>query len=723
MPFAPGDRLGPYEILARIGAGGMGEVWKARDTRLDRVVAIKRLNVQHGARFEAEARAVAALNHPHICQIFDVGPDYLVLEFVSGAPLRGPAPEAEALRLGIQIAGALEAAHERGILHRDLKPDNVMVTKTGAKLLDFGLAKLSGDSAADVTQTGEGMVVGTAPYMSPEQARAKPLDARSDIFSFGAVLYELLSGRRAFGGDTMLDILNAVVGREPAPLDSAAWPAIQRCLAKDPARRFASATELREALEQGIRGQGSGIRETAALPPSIAVLPFANMSGDREQEYFSDGLTEEIINALVKVPGLKVIARTSAFAFKGQNADVRRIAETLGVAHVMEGSVRRSGNRLRVTAQLITAADGSHLWSERYDREMADVFEIQDELSAAIAGMLQAKLTASGVAAAPPRYVPKVEAHEALLKARHLQFQHTPQALARAGEYFEQAIALDAGYALAHASYAEYLFTLVQQGMWRAQELMPRVRAEARKALELDASLGEAHVMLAGVAALYEYDWEESARRYAQAMAGGPLSATSRAYCAMWVLRLPGRFEESLQQARLAAQEDPLSPFVQSVLAFSLMGVGQTAEARAQFRNTLELAPSFMIAVSGLTLFFACQGKYREALGWAEKAYAGAPEAPFISGALAGLLARSGDTARAEKLLAEIRSGPAPRASVALMYYALYTGDVDGAADWAERVIEDRYPGLAIGLTSEIARPLRESARWGKLAAMMNLPG
>ena len=298
MELAAGARLGPYEILAPLGAGGMGEVWKARDTRLNRVVAIKRLKVNHGARFQSEARAIAALNHPHICQIFDIGPDYLVLEYVSGERLRGPLPEREAVRLGIQIAGALEAAHDSGILHRDLKPDNVLVTKTGAKLLDFGLAKLGGSSATDVTQTSEGVVVGTAAYMSPEQARAKPLDARSDIFSFGAMLYELVSGRRPFRGESTLDVLTAVVGSEPAPLNCGAWPAIQRCLEKDAGLRFQSAAELREALEALAAGPAgpsvaqfrswastdmmSAPRPSAPAPammPSVAVLPFANDAG------------------------------------------------------------------------------------------------------------------------------------------------------------------------------------------------------------------------------------------------------------------------------------------------------------------------------------------------------------------------------------------------------------------------------------------------------------
>ncbi|HSP66325.1 MAG TPA: serine/threonine-protein kinase, partial [Bryobacteraceae bacterium] len=348
MPLSPGDKLGPYEILAPIGAGGMGEVYRARDPRLNRDVAIKQLKGSHGARFEQEARAIAALNHPHICQIYDVVRDYLVLEYIEGSPITGPMTEADAVRSALQIVTALEAAHAKGILHRDLKPANILMTAAGAKLLDFGLAKLVSDG--DATQTVG--VSGTPLYMSPEQAEGKTLDARSDVFSFGAVLSELLAGRRAF------DSLAAVLRDEPRPLEASSGlqKIVGRCMRKSQADRFGSMAELKIALDH------IAAKSASEQQPSIAVLPFANMSGDKEQEYFSDGLAEEIINALVKVPGLKVIARTSAFAFKGQNTDIRKIAETLGVTTVLEGSVRRSGNRIRVTAQLITAADGSHLW-------------------------------------------------------------------------------------------------------------------------------------------------------------------------------------------------------------------------------------------------------------------------------------------------------------------------------------------------------------------------
>jgi serine/threonine protein kinase len=330
-----GKTLGPYEIIALIGVGGMGEVWKARDTRLGRTVAIKKVKEQHSERFKQEARTIAALNHPYICQLFDIGPDYLVLEYVEGKPLSSPLPEREAIRLAIQIAAALEAAHKRGIIHRDLKPANIMVTDEGSiKLLDFGLARLyeqnaSGSSSptADFPATQAGAVLGTVAYMSPEQAQGQPADARSDIFSFGLVLYEMLSGKRAFAGESNLAIMNAIVKDEPAQLQtsSSLGKIVRRCLAKQPSGRYQTISDVKAVLEQISHEMES--KSSGEPQPSIAVLPFVNMSGDKEQEYFSDGLAEEIINALTQIPGLKVI-RTDIIIFlqrqgAGHPADCR----------------------------------------------------------------------------------------------------------------------------------------------------------------------------------------------------------------------------------------------------------------------------------------------------------------------------------------------------------------------------------------------------------------
>ena len=355
--FAAGERLGPYLLLAPLGAGGMGEVWKARDTRLGRDVAIKRLTGTHSARFEQEARAIAALNHPNICQIFDVGPDYLVLEYIEGKPLQGPVPEDQARRLALEILSALEEAHARGILHRDLKPANILITSKGAaKLLDFGLAKLLDDQNT-ATMTGDGMAVGTPAYMSPGQVRGEHADTRSDLFSMGVILYELLAGSRAFPGESPLAVMRSITEHDPRPLTSELWSVIGRCLKKDPASRFQTASEVANAL--GVKARGVGAEATSE--PSIAVLPFANMSPDPDNEYFSDGRAEEILSLLAKVSGLKVTARTSSFAFRGNEQDITKIAEALRVNTVLEGSVRKMGNRIRVTAQLINAADVSRL--------------------------------------------------------------------------------------------------------------------------------------------------------------------------------------------------------------------------------------------------------------------------------------------------------------------------------------------------------------------------
>ena len=682
----------------------MGEVWKARDTRLQRIVAIKQLKGQHTARFEQEARAIAALNHPHICQIYDVGPDYLVLEYIEGSPIQGPMTEPDAVRAALQIAAALEAAHAKGILHRDLKPGNILMTAAGAKLLDFGLAKLVSDDQATLTIG----VSGTPLYMSPEQAEGKTLDARSDIFSFGAVLYELLAGRRAF------DSLAAVLRDEPAPLTSPAAAIASRCLAKQPGQRFQTMTDVKTGL-MGIVGHAR-----PAEQPSIAVLPFANMSGDKEQEYFSDGLAEEIINALVKVPGLKVIARTSAFAFKGQNTDIRKIAETLGVTTVLEGSVRRSGNRIRVTAQLITAADGSHLWSERYDREMADVFAVQDEISAAISGALQVKLSPTA-AAAKPRYTPKLPAYEALLKAKHFHWKVTAESMEQAKVFYEQAIALDPQYALAHALYADYLFGRTTMGMTPLREAAPVARALAQRALQLDPSLPEVHSTLGILAAVFDFNWKEADSEFALATADDSASPHCHFVCGLGLLGA-GRRAEAVAQMEQAIQGDPLQTTIRVFLGACLGAVGRYAEAEEHFRQAMHLDANFFWAYVYLAELYAARGMFAEALPIAERAFDLSPwYAPSI-GIYAGLLVRTGQPDRGKELAQKLGSGEAYGASMGWAIFHICCNEIDLAADWYEKAIEERDSLVPSTLQTAIGEPVRASPRWPKLAALMNLP-
>ena len=463
----------------------MGEVWKAQDTRLDRIVAIKLLKPEYIKHFEIEAKAIAALNHQNICHIYDMGPDYLVLEYVEGIPIRGPLKAEEAVRLAIQIAAAVEEAHGRGVLHRDLKPGNILVTTRGAiKLLDFGLAKVISETHPDSTFSMEGRLVGTPAYMSPEQAHGKtPVDRRSDVFSFGAVLYEMLAGKPAFTGNSAAEVLTAVLRDEPPPIEST--PELQhivfRCLRKRPVERYQTFCEVRAALELCSSISRDVSTRTNSKQDSIAVLPFENMSSSIDEEYFSDGLAEEILNLLTQNPELKVIARTSSFSFRGDRHDIAKIADALGVRTIVTGSVRRAGgNRIRVTAQLLDPTTRLQLWSERYDRQLKDVFAVQDEIASAICGALQLKLATDSSVVRP--YKPNPQSWQEYAKGRYYLFKATPDAIERARKCFERAIALDTSYAVPHTGLgAIYLFYALS-GVRPSHELLPHVRVAAKRA-------------------------------------------------------------------------------------------------------------------------------------------------------------------------------------------------------------------------------------------------
>ena len=723
MPLSAGTRLGPYEILFAIGTGGMGEIYRARDTRLERDVAIKVLPEAFAAdpdrlrRFEHEARAIAALNHPNICQLHDIGPGYLVLEYVDGEPLHGPMAVEQAVRLALQIVSAIEAAHRRGILHRDLKPANIMVTREGtAKLLDFGLAKLiepPEGGPQDVTRTVEGTVLGTAAYMSPEQAEGKPLDARSDVFSFGGVLYETLSGTRAFAGHTAAQVVSAVLRDDPPPLHAPAAldRIVRRCLQKEPAQRFQTMTDVRTALEQ-LSGK------PVDQQPSIAVLPFADMSAGKDHEWFSDGLAEEIINALTRIPSLKVIARTSAFAFKGKHEDVRRIAEALGVTNVLEGSVRRAGSRIRVNSQLITAADGSHLWSERYDREMTDVFAIQDEIAQAIAVALQMKLAAKPALA---RHTPKLPAYEALLKGRHHMLRHSAESLARAKDCFEQAMALDPDYSEPHANLALNYFLLATSGMRSLKDTMPLVRAEAKEALNLEPSESGPHFLLGAVAAAYEYDWTKAAEHFAIATSRTSVPAEAHwAYASLYLQPL-GRFQEAVFQMERAVEHDPLNAFWRGVLTSHLTHAQLYDRAIEQANEALKIDATHYVPHFTLGEAYATMGRWPEAIGALEQAHRIAPQDALGTGMLAGALVRLGKKTRADELIREM--GAAPRPIFGRVLYHVLCSETEPAADWYERaIIEQRDPFALVFANVPLLGTFRQTSRWPKLARMMNLP-
>jgi serine/threonine-protein kinase len=724
VALAIGTRLGPYEILSPLGAGGMGEVWKARDTRLDRIVAIKWLTTQHAERFAQEARAIAALNHPHICQIHDVGPDYLVLEYIEGRPLQCPLDVDEARRLAIEIAGALEEAHRRGILHRDLKPANVMVTVGGeAKLLDFGLAKLV-DIDADATRTVQGAVLGTAAYMSPEQAEGKPLDARSDVFSFGAVLYEMLSGSRAFAGEGTLQVMNAVVRDEPGPLSApvALVEIVRRCLQKRPDRRFQTMAEVRTALE--LERAASASRLTPVdQRPSIAVLPFADMSAGKDHEWFSDGLTEEIINALVQVTGLRVIARTSAFAFKGKQTDVRRIGEALGVAHLIEGSVRRAGDRVRVTVQLVTAQDGSHLWSERYDRDIADVFAIQDEIAHTISQTLEVRLAPGGRSS--DRHTPTIAAYESYLKALH-EIRHG--AFERSWQYANRAIALDPTFAAPHAfqGFLLWVRSAIQSpivGMQRipAHESIPQAREALLKALELDPADPQAHARLGVLAATYYYDWSEAEDRLRKTLACQPVDASVNLHVGL-LLAFLGRGIEGAALVRSAIFEDPLNMSALDSLGYTLAVGGHVTDAIDQYQKALNDHPQYWAGAEALAILHHSLEHPREALAFAERAVAAAPGNPSSIGILAGLRKRLGDIGGAEALLQELGDITQYGAPIGLALFHAVSDDSEAGTESLEKAIEQRDPRVIVFVRLPIGKVWQASARWPALARILNLP-
>ena len=478
-----------------------------------------------------------------------------------------------------------------------------------------------------------------------------------------------------------------------------------------------STAENRQPIPRD-KDSGSAISSEQRLP-SIAVLPFANLSGDKEHEYFSDGLAEEIINALAKLPGLKVIARTSAFAFKGQNSDIRRIAETLGVANILEGSVRRSGNRIRVTAQLITATDGTQLWSERYDRELADVFAVQDEISAAISKALEVRL--SPQAAAKPRYTPKLSAYEALLKARHFHWKVTAESMDQAKPFFEQAIALDPQFALAHALYADYLFGRATMGLSPLREVAPVIRSLAHRALELDASLADAHAPLCMLAAVHDYDWKEARHQFTLATPGGQGSPQAHMECGWAFLMASGRREEAVEQLRLAVQGDPLHLTHRGILAVCLVAAGHFAEAEELLEQSRDLDPNFFLTHYHLAGIYTARQMFAQALPCAEKAFSLAPWYPALIGMYAGLLIRMGQPDRGQQVFRTLGSSEAYGTARGMAIFHICCGQIDLAADWIEKAIEERDPHAPPLLQNAIGEPLRLSPRWPKLAALMNL--
>jgi serine/threonine protein kinase/Tfp pilus assembly protein PilF len=581
--LAPDTLISHYRIIERVGEGGMGVVYKALDTKLNRTVALKFLpprllcNDEAKTRFEHEAKAASALNHPSIATIHEIddveGRCFISMEYLEGGSLRELLKDKELsmkeiLDLALQIGEGLSAAHESGAVHRDLKPDNIMLTKRGlAKITDFGLAKLRG-----VTRlTREGTTLGTLQYMSPEQVQGKATDHRSDIFSFGTVLYEMVTGQLPFKGDNEAAVIHSIltwdpepVGRSRSDLSGEIEGIIAKALAKQVDSRYQGAGDMLADLRR-VRDTISAEKSKAdAQPvehrPSIAVLPFTNLSADPDQEYFCDGMAEEIINALTHIEDLRVVARTSAFAFKGKSGDIREIGKQLEVESLLEGSVRKAGARVRITAQLVSVADGYHIWSEKFDREMEDIFDIQDEISLAIVDRLKVKLLGKNKAELTKRHTENLEAYQLYLKGRYFWNRRTKGALKKAVGYFKQAIEKDPAYAFAHFGLADAYEILYSYGHVPLKEAYPNAKKAVLRALELDDSLAGAHTSLAEIKKTFENDPEGAEQEFKRAIELNPGYATAHHWYSI-LLGETGRFKEALEEGERALELEPMRTY------------------------------------------------------------------------------------------------------------------------------------------------------------------
>jgi len=760
MAFAAGDRVGAYQIIALLGTGGMGEVYKARDTRLNRIVALKTLPIQKLAvaerkrRFLVEAQAASRLNHPNIVTIYDIseqkGLCFITMEYIAGVTLEqaiagAGLPVDDAMKYAAEIADALIAAHSAGIVHRDLKPANIIISEEGrVKLLDFGLAKLSDPAASpDEAETASlrtmpGTIMGTAAYMSPEQAEGREIDARSDIFSFGLVLYEMLSGERAFQGRSWISTLAAILNDEPRSLRDikTAIPLllarhVERCLRKDPAQRFQSMIEVKQALVEALSSpaSSSGAAATRDASPttsttankevaaSIAVLPFANLSGDKENEYFSDGLAEEILNALTKVPELRVIARASAFTFRGQERDLRSIGERLKVGTILEGSVRRAGNRIRVSAQLIRIADESHLWSERYDREMTDIFAIQDEIAQSITTALKVKF------AGPQPRARNVEAFQNYLKGLYWYQRYNPESLAKAKESFELALTHDPGYAPAYAGLAVFYYGLGALSIKRMIEMAPLAKSAAQQALAIDPTLSEAHSVLALVVGAVEYDWKTAERHFQAALAVDAVPPLVRLRYGLYFLTPQRRFDEAIAQYRLALETDPLSMMAHFGLASVLYCQRRFDDSIEQAARAVDIFPDYWLAHLAIGLAQVQKGALPQSIASLEKAVKLSPSFALSTGFLAASYVRSGNAAHAKKLMDEFHERSAHQyvspACFAIYHAALH--EPDAMFDHLNAAFAERDPYLTRMDAEPYFDPFRSDPRYRELMAKLNL--
>jgi serine/threonine-protein kinase len=787
MALAAGDRIGPYTIVAPIGAGGMGEVYRAHDERLARKVAVKVLaqgiaaSPEALARFHREAKAVAAISHPNILAIHDFGNTdnltYAAMELLEGETLRerlqqGPVPLRKAIDYARHIAEGLAAAHEKGIVHRDLKPENVFLTSDGRlKILDFGLAKTeaclpttSPEANTDALESIPGHIMGTVGYMAPEQVRGRQVDHRSDIFSFGAMLYEMLTGKRAFQESSPVETMSAILTRDAPVITGGIVPPaleriIRRCLEKNPEERFQTARDLAFALEQATSSptapalnlpsrrvalvvlvllitaaviialllQRERWTKTRLLASpdikSIAVLPLQNLSQDTNQEFFADGMTDALISNLARIRALRVISRTSVMRYKKEMKPLPEIARELNVDAVVEGSVLHSGDRVRITAQLIHGASDRQLWTHTYEENVRDVIDLQNEVARAIAREINVEVTHQVDTYLRRSKAVDSAAHEAYLRGRYYWNKRTEESMTKGLAYFQEAIDRDPAWALGYAGLADSYAMLGAHGGISPRQSLTRARAAALKASEIDPTLADPHATLLALHLDFEWNWPAVEREYHKAIELNPSHLMTHQWFAMYLATMR-RHAESLKEIKVARELDPLSPLVNSHVGVVLLLARRYDDAVREFRSVLEIDPNYILPHWFLGHVYEQAGRYNDAVAEQRKAVTVSGRSPRYLASLARALALDGRRKEAEEILQEIERLRKRRyispLDLCFVYAAL--GQKGKALDFLDAAYEERSWGMYRIQVDPRFDSLRSEPRFQAVVARMHFP-